>query len=361
MSAGQLAVYAQGMVTAVGFDAPTSCAAMRGGLSGLYEDNLWDILVGEYLSVGRPLMHQWWEGRDMLAELLAPPILECVDALASIPGWEHIDPRQVPIVVIVPPEHRPHRWEQLDTALLADLAHKLGHPLAVYSSTIAGGRAGIVAALEVAAQLCGRAELPVCVIAGVESFMRQRLAVHYLRQRRMKSEVNSNGFVAGEAASAILVGPARAARAPQLLLTGVGWAEDPAGAGDSTAHPVTGRGLTAAIRQALAQAGHSYAALDLRLCDINGEHWKFKESAFAEGRLDRARPEGLPARRLGYCDVWHPIELIGEVGAAVFPLLLGWLRDAYCKGYDRGPRSLVFAMEDAGERAAVTCEFWSPT
>jgi hypothetical protein len=33
------------------------------------------------------------------------------------------------------------------------------------------------------------------------------------------------------------------------------------------------------------------------------------------------------------------------------------LFEAYCKGYDRGPRTLLFASEDDGERAAVIAEF----
>lgn len=351
----QLSVLGSGMMTAVGFNARSSCAAFRAGISGVQHENLWDSQAGEYLQAGRPHLPQWWEGPDLLAELVAPAIVECRNALKELSEFRGVDPTRMPIILVIAPESRPGRWPNLDQRIVSDLAHKLGQELPEGSCVIPRGRTGIVRALEKAVEL--RRISPVCIIAGVESFMRQEIAERYLEERRLKCADNSNGFIPGEGAGAVLVGLAQRTKGPELLITGMGSSEDSAGAGGDRKHPSTGKGLTDAIRGALAQAGHDYSALDLRLSDLNGEHWKFKEAAFSNGRLDRSRPPDIPRRQLGYLPTWHPIEYTGEVGAAIFPIMLGWLFDAYCKGYYRGARNLLFASEDSGEHVALTAEF----
>lgn len=353
--AAQHAVFANGMVTAVGFNAPACCAAFRAGISNIQIENLWNASPGEALQAGRPHMPQWWEGPDMLAELVAPPIIECHQALNEIPEYSHLDPKQIPILLILAPESRPFRWPNLDQRIMDDLAHKLGMMMPKGSIVIPRGRTGIVQAFKYASEL--RQDNPLCIIAGVESFMRQEIVEYYIEERRLKCSDNSNGFIPGEAAGAVLVGAPMRIKGPEVLITGMGLKQDPSGAGGNENHPSTGKGLTNAMREALKQAGHDYWALDLRLADLNGEHWKFKEAAFAAGRLDRLRPKGTPPRQLGYVDIWHPIEYMGDVGAAIFPILLGWTFEAYKKGYDCGPKSLLFASEDDGERAAMTVEF----
>ena len=62
-----LSITASGMVTAVGFNSPASLAAMRAGISGIDEVNLWDYEAGEYLSGGKVALPQWWEGLEKLA------------------------------------------------------------------------------------------------------------------------------------------------------------------------------------------------------------------------------------------------------------------------------------------------------
>jgi len=143
----------------------------------------------------------------------------------------------------------------------------------------------------------------------------------------------------------------------ELTIVGVGQSRDPSGAGGTEKHPPKADGLTQAIRQALTTAHLQHHAVDLRISDANGEKWKFKEATFAEGRMDRPRPAGMPPRRLGYLDHWHPSEFIGDVGAAIGPVMLGWALHAGCKRYLPGPRLLFHASEDNGDRSAVVAEF----
>ena len=88
----------------------------------------------------------------------------------------------------------------------------------------------------------------------------------------------------------------------------------------------------------------------LRVTDLSGEHYKFKEAAFVAGRLDTsARSTPL--------DLWHPIQYLGEVGAAILPCLLAQALHAGRFGYAPGPISLCHVGSDAGERAALVAKY----
>jgi 3-oxoacyl-[acyl-carrier-protein] synthase-1 len=51
--------------------------------------------------------------------------------------------------------------------------------------------------------------------------------------------------------------------------------------------------------------------------------------------------------------MWHPIEHLGEVGAAILPCLLAWAAHAMREGYAPGGRALCHVGSDTGERAAL--------
>ncbi|MCI3953284.1 MAG: hypothetical protein K0R53_2783 [Burkholderiales bacterium] len=82
-----------------------------------------------------------------------------------------------------------------------------------------------------------------------------------------------------------------------------------------------------------------------RLTDLSGEHYKFKEAAFVVGRLDSGDREGA-------FEIWHPIEYLGHIGAAVLPCLLAQAMHAGQEGYAPGPIALCHVGNDDGERAA---------
>ena len=319
---GSMSVIAAGAVTGVGHGGPATFAALRAGIRGARTSKLWDYFAGDYLQVCRPQLHQWWEGRDMLARLVAAPIEECANAAERLLGPLG---RPLPIVLVVSPPSRPHRWPNLEALIIEDLEHELSRKLPHGSIVISEGRTGVLRALEHAAELFRAHEHDTCIVAGVESFLRQKLVEHYmLGENRILNEQNGNGFTLGEAAAAVLVTSRTRREGAELVIGGMGRGFDPSGAGGTDQHPARGDGLTDAIRAALNMAGLEHWALDLRISDANGEHWKFKEVVFASGRLERLRPAGEPPRRFGFFDHWHPSEFTGEIGAAIGPLILGW-------------------------------------
>ena len=361
-SGGRLAVFAHGMVTAVASNGAATSAAMRAGVSGVAVANLWDKTAGQRLNAARPKMQQWWEGPGMLAPLAQAAIEECLGAAAELApgepgGGAQLEPDRVPILLILPPPDRPLRPAGLEGIVTEDLRQRLGRALPPGSSVISSGRTGIAQALLAAHELLSGGRCKACVIVGVESFLRQAIVNHYIDVGRLLCGTQSNGFIPGEAACAVLVGLGEAFEAPKLMISSIGRGVEPGGAGGSAASPVTGNGLTAAIREALTLAGIEYYHLQFLISDVNGERFKFKEATIAAGRLDRPAPAGVPPRPLGHMQIWQPAEFLGEIGAAIFPCLLGWAFEAGREAYAPSERVLLYAGEDNGDRVAIVGHF----
>jgi len=335
-----LAIKAAGMVTAVGFNAASSCAAMRAGIRCVNETNLWDAESGEYLAAGRVLLPHWWIGTGKLAELVAPAIHECMTAAAPV------RPEEIPILIGVSSPDRPCRFTDLDAEILREVEHRLEFQVHRASRVIAQDRVSGVAAIPEAQHLLDDGA-PLCVIAGVDSSVRQDLVEHYLLKRRLLTPKNSNGFSPGEAGGALLVGPSSPrARELDVLGVGMGWES----AGIESEEPLRGDGLTAAISGALETGGLRMDDANYRITDLNGEHYRFKEMTLAMTRFpSKPKPKLF--------DLWHPIEFIGDVGAAIGPVVLGVALHAARKYYGVGPIALCTFGNDDGARAAAVVKF----
>ena len=332
-----LAVLNTGLVSSVGLSAPASCAAIRAGLTNPTPTRFFD-LDGQQIMAHQVRLEQPWAGRPKLVKMAAMAIAECLAPVAR-EDWARI-----PLLLCVAERNRPGRLDDLDAHLFAEIQQELGVEFSAQSLIIPQGRVSAGIALSQARQLMSDAQ-PFVLIAAADSFITAPAIDHFVKQQRLLTEKNSNGFMPGEAASAVLIG--RAASGPHLTCVGLGFATEPAGI-DSDA-PLRGEGLATAIRNALSDAGVELHALDFRITDISGEQYYFKEAALALLRTLRGRKEEF--------DIWHPAECIGEVGSAAGLAMLA-VADAACrKGYARGPGILFHAANDAGQRAAAILRY----
>jgi 3-oxoacyl-[acyl-carrier-protein] synthase-1 len=333
-------ICASGMVTAAGLSSPASLAAMRAGVRAVKQTNLWDAESGTYLAAGKAPLPQWWVGLGKLADLVAPAIHECLQAVSPVP------PETIPVLLALPPHDRPFRTPDLDTHILSEIEYRLGHRLHPTSRILARDHVTIAVALEASADLIETGNVDSVIVAAVDSLLVHDLKNHYLAQRRLLTPLNSNGFSLGEAGSALLV---TAAPAPDSLhVRAIALSREPAGI--ESEEPLRAEGLTQAIRDALRASGLAMDEIQCRITDLNGEHYKFKELALATGRFSR-KPTPEPF------DVWHPIESLGDVGAAIGPILLAIALDAGRKGYAPGPSWLCTLGNDDGERAALVLTY----
>jgi 3-oxoacyl-[acyl-carrier-protein] synthase-1 len=330
------------MVTAVGFNYASSCAAIRAGVSGIREANLWDAESGEYLTAGKVDLPHWWEGIGKLADLVAPAIHECLSNTGGIP------PREIPILLGIAGHDRPCRLEGLDKEILDEVEFRLELPHNRHSKIIPRGNVSGVVGIQEAKLLMERTLAPACVVAGVDSFLQQNVVEAYIEERRILTPSNSNGFIPGEAGCAVLVEQAGARHRDELEILGIGLAREEATI--QSDKPTRGDGITHAVRQAFQDSGLTIFDTAYRLADLNGEHYKFKEAIFAEGRF-------MNRRYPGFYDLWHPIECVGEIGAVNVPCILGVALHASQKRYAPGDTTLCHFGSDDGERAAFVLRF----
>lgn len=352
-----LAVRGVGLVTAVGLSAPASCAAFRAKISNPSETRFIDG-AGQWIMAHQVALEQPWRGLTKLARMAARAIEEALQHLPRA-QWARL-----PMLLCVAEPDRPGRSEGLDERLAPMIEELLGVRFdRVRSDVVAHGRVGVAVALQGARRLLAPAArgsaasegVDGVLVAAADSLITWPTLGPYEREDRLLTERNSNGFMPGEAAGALLLGRSGSmrtgGRAGELVVSGLGMAHE---AGHiASDEPLRGDGLAAALRGALDEAGLAMHDIDYRIVDVAGEHYYFKEAALALSRTLRQRKEEF--------DIWHPAECTGEVGAASGMAMLALAEAACAKGYTRGSRILAHWANDNGNRAAAALQWLGGT
>lgn len=330
----QLDIIGIGMVTAVGLDAPSACAAMRAKLDGFQETRFLGP-GGDWL-VGAPVpLPRNWIGEKRMAHLAAGAITEAFDA--------HPEARdEAALILCLAEEDRPGRPVRDPAALASCIAEILELRPRHRTRIVAHGRPSGHVALEQARKLLATGAVPYVMIAGVDSYLTSRTIAHYLGRSRLLFARNPNGFIPGEAAAAVLC---TRPGVGTLRLYGVGLACETAFIYNPADLPLRGDGMTAAYRTALAETGIEMNQLGYRIADLIGEQYWFKQSALAALRLVRGAH--------GFQDLWSPGESLGNIGAATGPLMIGMAWTAAHRDYAAGNPVLIEASNDVGACGAA--------
>lgn len=326
-----LSILSTGMVCAVGLNVPSACAAIRAGLTNPTESRFLDG-DGEWVMVHRvPLEHPW---NVKLGKMAAAAVSECMGPLSP-------QQRQAtPVLLCLSDSLGASVNSGLEVDVPAAVASELGISLAPHSAVVARGRSGVGYALRRARELLYESGVPAVVIAATDSLLTGPTLSLLTKARRLLTPQNSNGFIPGEGAAAVLLGAGAGGR---VVCNGIGMSVEPAPI-DSD-RPLRAEGLVAAIRDALAEAGCRMHDMDLRVADLSGEQYYFKEATLAVSRLLRARKEQF--------DLWHPAQSVGETGVAAGLIALVVADTALRKGYAPGPSILTHISADGGDRVAA--------
>lgn len=338
MNAPELTVLSTGLVTSVGLTSAASCAAIRAKLTNPVETGFIDG-SGEFMVAHEVPLERPWRG---LAKLVEMAVMCAEEALADTPrrAWGRI-----PLLLCVAEQDRPGRIPGLDDKLLPQVQTRLGERFAPQSFTFPHGRIGVALALAKARALIHASEANHVLIVAADTYLHWETLAYFLDADRLLTAANPNGFIPGEGAAALLVGPSQGE--PALACEGIGFGEE-RGAVESD-QPLQATGLAQAIRSAAADAGHEMHEVDFRITDISGEQYYFKEAALA-----LARTLHQPKAQI---DLWHPAESIGETGSVAGGVVLA-VADAACrKQYANGPCILTHFANDDGRRAAVSLRF----
>jgi 3-oxoacyl-[acyl-carrier-protein] synthase-1 len=331
-------IVSAGLVTSVGLSAESACAAIRVGIANPTTTRF-IAADGEWIKAHQVPLEEPVRGRPRLVKMLIRAIVDCL-------GEPPSDVDAVPLLLCLAERTRPGRLEGIDELLFEELERDLSvrfHP--AFSGVIARGRVGVPLALARARELVNNHGCPRVIVAAADSLVVGPTLVAYHSKGRLLSKKNSNGFLPGEAAGALLVSADEAGTG--LVCEGIGVAAEAATVeGDA---PLRADGLTAAISLALQDASCDMSGVDYRITDNSGEHYYFKEAALAMTRTTRVRKEEF--------EVWHPADCIGEVGAAIgiAAVAVGLLSGR--KGYSPGQRCLVHLAADGGARSALVLRY----
>ena len=346
-----LVIVGCGARTPLGFDLPSSAAAVHAGISAIAAHPFLFDRFGDPMRVARDMgMDPRLTGIERLSSLAVPAARE---ALAPLAGGL-LMPR-VSIVLCVG-EQRPGQKTDMGVALTDALCGAL--PSAMHIGQRLqwmGGHAGGILALETARRLLAEGDTDLVLAGGVDSYLAQDTLEWLDDNEQLHSDGNIYGFSPGEAAGFLLLTTTETARrlhlTPRLSLVAVG-----SGIEKNlikTEDICLGEGLAAAMLAAaepLSGAAHDALRIDRVICDMNGERYRGNEYGFA---ILRAR--GMfkdPAAFEAPADCW------GDVGAASGPLYIGLVAQAHERGHDRGPLSLVWASSEGGRRAAAIVNRW---
>ncbi|MDQ0588988.1 hypothetical protein [Variovorax paradoxus] len=334
-----VAVASVGLVTSLGRDAASTCAALRASVTNPSltrfrgRDGQW--INAHQVELGAP-----WVGVSKLVQMALLATDECLAGIRETAmGGE------LPVLLCTAEQQRPGRLADLDDAFFDGLRTGLGMRVDEQHSAIFPlGRVAALAALERARRLIVEHGCDRVLIVAADGLLSWPALKHYVDLDRVLREDNSNGFMPGEGAGALLITAAQVDDA--LRCTGIGVGIEPAPVLSGT--PLRGDGLTAAIAHAMREAGLLADDIDFIVADISGEQYFFKEAALARARALRGHVRTL--------DLWHPAEGIGEAGALAGVATIAAAWTAMRKGYACGPRVLVHGSDDASYRfAAVLC------
>ena len=343
MSNQPLTIVANGMVTGVGLDAPNSCAAIRAAIDNFQETRFIDS-GGEWIRGCEVPLEQPWRGTRKLAKMLARALTEC----AEDGGIELTD---VPVLICLAEKDRPGRLDDLANRVFFETQEELYISFHNESSVVEHGRVGGVVAMKKARAMIHEAGHKYVLIAGVDSLLNAQAIKIYEEQERLLTSKNSNGFIPGEAAGAIIVSAVRRNGNAQLYCTGMGFGIEKATIDSGL--PLRGDGLTGALNKAFEEANESMNTMNFRIVDVTGEQYWFKETALVLGRLLRVHKEGFP--------MWHATDCVGEVGAAVHFVNIGYAKAAFEKKYSPGTRMLQHFSNNDGKRCAAVYYYGQAT
>lgn len=334
-----VAIVATGLVTSIGLDALSTCAATRAMVTNPRRTHCFDRMGQAIMAHEVPLVPVCYG----LSKLTHMAVMAMEEALAQVPkaSWA-----QVPVLLCVAESDRPGRLAGLDDRLWSQIQAQMGVTFASGSLVVSHGRVAVAVALDHARKLIHERGVGHVLIVSVDSLLQPATISHFDRSGRLLTSVNSDGFMPGEGAGALLVGRASPS-AKQMLCHGLGFGIEQARI--DADEPLRADGLTSAIKMALQDAACAMHDVDYRIADLSGEQYYFKEASLALSRTLRQLKDEF--------DLWHPAECTGEAGALAGVLCLAVAHAACEKRYSKGPSILVHLANDNGARAAIKLQF----
>jgi 3-oxoacyl-[acyl-carrier-protein] synthase-1 len=323
-----ITIAGSGWACAVGLDPDSATAAVRCGLAGFTATEFW--AGGEPVRGAPTPWPDGQRGRDQLLALAGRALAQALPA-----DWLPV----TPVLACLAEEGRPGRDDGFTAAILPALAAALGGPLHPWSLTAPTGRGSLGAAVRLARTWVASGAVPALAVVAADTLLTGPVIAAHAATRWIATASRPEGIIPGTGAAAVeLVGDGR----PGLRIRGLGQGDEPSDTSDA---PERGLGLTAALRQALAEADCGADAIDLRISDGNGGPLHARELSLAWTRLGGGDPP-----------LWLPADQHGDTGAAMGLGMLALAHTAVRRGWAPGRRCCVMISNGYGFREAVILE-----
>jgi 3-oxoacyl-[acyl-carrier-protein] synthase-1 len=341
-----MSILGLGMVSSLASGAAFNASAMRCAYDGFTQT-----------SFNRPGSHEPLIGAPVPEELLGGDFcgVTKLTKMAYLAVEEAIEPLPLNheglLVIFCLPEKYPTSYFNNETAfqtILDDLFHQIAigelHP---DSCALWKHRCGFTSALSTAKNYLYTHNHEYALIVTLDSLIIQSVIGHhggdlYGEKERLLGANNPDGFIPGEAATAVLLSKPNKHPADVHIL-GIGEAEEVATIGHEE-EVLRGIGLSQAINQAAQDAGINVHETDFRVASMSGESYFFTEASHAQFRTLKKKVETHP--------LWHPATHIGEVGASIGGAMLIMTYYALLEGYAPGPTALCHISNDDKQRGA---------
>jgi 3-oxoacyl-[acyl-carrier-protein] synthase I len=249
------------------------------------------------------------------------------------------------------PALRPGFTEKYAEAVRTGLARLDGLPADLAEITVfPHGHAAGLSALAAGFEHLHNPAFDVCLVGGVDSYFHADTVEWLNANRQLAGAVSRSGFVPGEGAAFCLLATDKALNRLGLKPTARVRA---VAAGKETKLIKTtdmclGEGLSATVRDAVSSLRLPDERINEIYCDINGERYRSEEWGFVCLRL---------AQYFDDATAYHsPAECLGDMGAASGPLFAVLACRAFARGYSRGPRVMLWASSEGGQRSVAVLE-----
>jgi 3-oxoacyl-[acyl-carrier-protein] synthase I len=351
-------VTALGMMTSVGWDAPSACAAIRAGVIRPKPLDDWSLdsiaTTSEVFPTGHPVAG-YTDGFVMLGRWsrLFDGALQSLWTTSQTPGPADADFWQKTALVVILPRLNDVRFgteEEDDVGLAAFVDHAartFRRRVGVQScAVLASGKVGLVPALRFAHEQLRERRADRVLVAAVDSYLDPMTLDWLAASRRLKSDEQPAGLSPGEAGACLLMEAEAAARerSASAILHICGMAEgvDPSIYDDD---PNLGLGLASAAQQSLDEARMTHAFSGDLISDQNGETWRATAYGIARSRLTSRLSDGV--REI------FPAQSIGDVGAASTAVALCVAGRSFVRGYAMTEQTLVLNSTERGQSVAL--------
>jgi 3-oxoacyl-[acyl-carrier-protein] synthase-1 len=336
-----MSVVGLGMVSCLANGSPLNAAAMRCGYDGFH-----------LLDFNQPYSDQYQVGAAIESNLTGIPRLAHMLEEAIKEAIAHLPDKftDLPVLFCMPQKSPPSYFNN-DPALqqIVDMVVSKGDLESLHPESYAlwRHRCSFISALAKAQELIHRQNQEYVLIAGLDSLLDPAILAHYGGDLygdgcRLLSDNCSNGFIPGEAATAVLLSAPQKHHA-NVVIAGVGQGEEIAVIGDEE-QILKGQGLAQAINNAAKDSGIPIHKTAFRVASISGEEYFFRETSLA---LYRTLKQKVADHRL-----WHPADSIGEVGAAIGGAMVVMVYYAFIEHYAPGKIALCHISNDNQQRGA---------